>query len=60
MPLSLFSAHTGAPLTALLKKLNPLLERPENEKMVTLSDQQLKPTALGLRYLNDLLEHFLP
>ena len=60
VPLSLFSAHTGAPLTALLKKLNPLLERPENEKMVTLSDQQLKPTALGLRYLNDLLEHFLP
>lgn len=52
----LFSAHTGLPVTAVL----PTLKRLEERGLLTLQGGRLRATELGWRYLNDVLEDFLP
>jgi len=56
VPLSLFSAHTGLPLAALLSRIDIARDR----GLLEIVDQQLKPTELGHRFLDDLTELFLP
>lgn len=52
----LFSAHTGLPVTAILSTVKQLEER----HLVSLAGGRIRATELGWRYLNDVLENFLP
>ncbi len=54
-PLVLFEARAGVPLTAVLKEL----EQAEQKGLITRDHQRVEPTALGRRFLNDLLQIFL-
>jgi oxygen-independent coproporphyrinogen-3 oxidase len=56
VPVSLFAAHTGLPLSAAQSALATATSR----GLVTLSAGRIAPTELGLRFLNDLLGLFLP
>ena len=56
VPLTLFSAHTGLPLTALLSRIDLARDR----GLLAVGNQQIKPTELGHRFLDDLTEIFLP
>jgi len=56
VPLSLFNAHTGLPLSALLSRINLARER----GLLEINNQQVRPTELGHRFLDDLTELFLP
>jgi coproporphyrinogen III oxidase-like Fe-S oxidoreductase len=55
-PLVLFEERAGVPLTAVLKQL----EEAEMRGFIVRDHQRVAPTALGGRFLNDLLEIFLP
>ncbi len=55
IPLSLFSQHTGLPLTACLGGL----QKAEQKGLVERDADFLRPTLQGRRFLNDLLTLFL-
>ena len=54
--LRLFTERTGVPLTAVLKPL----DEAETRGLVTRDHQRVAPTPLGRRFLNELLQLFLP
>lgn len=56
VPLSLFYERTGLPLSAL----QPGLGQAVAKKLLCLTPAYLQTTALGQRFLNDLLQCFLP
>ena len=56
VPLALFPERTGLPITSVSKPLAIA----EIKKLIERDHQQLVPTLLGQRFLNDLLEIFLP
>ncbi len=53
---SLIAERAGVPLTALLKPL----EAAERRLFITRDHQRVTPTLLGRRFLNELLQLFLP
>ena len=55
-PVALFSGHTGLPITAAEK---PLADA-ESRGLIVRDHQRIRPTELGRRFLNDLLQMFLP
>lgn len=55
-PSVLFEERTGMPLTAVLKDLDAA----ERRGLITRDELRIAPTALGRRFLNDLLQLFLP
>lgn len=55
-PVSLFSARTGLSLTAAL----PALEEAQRRGLIERDALHIRPTALGQRFLNELLQLFLP
>ena len=54
--LALFSERTGLPINVVTKTL----AQAEDKQFVTRDHQHLAPTQKGQRFLNDLLELFLP
>ncbi|MDO9063870.1 MAG: oxygen-independent coproporphyrinogen III oxidase-like protein, partial [Sulfuricella sp.] len=54
-PVSLFSARTGLPLTAALS----MLEEAQRRGLVERGALHIRPTLLGQRFLNELLQLFL-
>ncbi len=54
-PLVLFEERAGVPLTSVLKELDIA----EGKGLITRDHQRVEPTALGRRFLNDLLQVFL-
>ncbi|HXH03337.1 MAG TPA: radical SAM family heme chaperone HemW [Candidatus Competibacteraceae bacterium] len=56
VPATLFAERTGLPLAVL----EPLLTRARRRGLLEEDAQRLCPSPLGLRFLNDLLELFLP
>jgi oxygen-independent coproporphyrinogen-3 oxidase len=54
--LSLFEERSGLPLTAVL----PRLDEAERRGFIERDHQRVTPTELGRRFLNDLLQLFLP
>jgi oxygen-independent coproporphyrinogen-3 oxidase len=54
-PVALFEERTGLPLTAAL----PGLEEAERRGLIERDHARIAPTALGRRFLNDLLQLFL-
>jgi oxygen-independent coproporphyrinogen-3 oxidase len=56
IPLSHFSERTGLPLTAIKKELRQAEER----GLIARDHATLQPTERGQRFLNDLLQIFLP
>jgi oxygen-independent coproporphyrinogen-3 oxidase len=55
-PVSLFSERTGLPLTVVL----PALDEAERKGLLARDHERIAPTQLGRRFLNDLLQLFLP
>lgn len=55
-PLSLFEERTGMPITAALRGL----DEAERRGLIARDHQRVAPTELGGRFLNDLLQIFLP
>ena len=55
-PLVLFEERAGIALTAVLKQL----DEAERRGLITRDHRRVAPTALGRRFLNDLLQLFLP
>jgi oxygen-independent coproporphyrinogen-3 oxidase len=55
-PIGLFSERTGLPLQWLL----PLLSQAKERELLDWNERFILPTELGRRFLNDLLELFLP
>jgi putative oxygen-independent coproporphyrinogen III oxidase len=53
---SLFAERAGLPLVAVLKEL----DEAERRGLITRDHQRIAPTPLGQRFLNDLLQIFLP
>ncbi|MDS4031354.1 MAG: radical SAM family heme chaperone HemW [Candidatus Contendobacter sp.] len=56
VPAELFTERTGLPLAAL----EPGLDRARERGLMVLDADRLRPTELGLRFLNDLLQEFMP
>ena len=56
VPAELFGERTGLPLTAL----EPGLSRARGRGLMVADSERLQPTELGLRFLNDLLQEFMP
>lgn len=56
IPLSLYEQRTGLPLAGLL----PTLNRVEALGLIARDWQTLRPTLRGQRFLNELLQQFLP
>ena len=54
--LSLFAERTGLPTTVVL----PMLDRAEAKGLIVRDYERAAPTELGRRFLNDLLQMFLP
>ncbi len=54
-PVALFAERTGLPL----KRIEPQLTEAEAKGLITWDAQLIKPTELGRRFLNDLLQVFL-
>jgi oxygen-independent coproporphyrinogen-3 oxidase len=54
-PAAQFAERTGMPLIAVLKEL----EAAERRGLITRDELRITPTALGRRFLNDLLQLFL-
>lgn len=52
---ALFQSHTGLALSAIQKPL----EIAEQQKLISWTHDRIRPTGLGRRYLNDLLEIFI-
>jgi len=55
-PLALFQERTGLALS----KITRALDEAEQRNLIERDTQWLKPTETGLRYLNDLLQLFMP
>ncbi|MDD5328744.1 MAG: radical SAM family heme chaperone HemW [Sulfuricella sp.] len=55
-PAALFSARTGLPLTAM----QPALDEAVRRGLIERDALHIRPTLLGRRFLNDLLQIFLP
>jgi hypothetical protein len=55
-PLALFEERSGVPLVAALKGL----DQAERRGLIERDHERVVPTALGRRFLNDLLQIFLP
>jgi oxygen-independent coproporphyrinogen-3 oxidase len=55
-PLSLFEERAGMPLVTVLKRL----DEAERRGLIVRDHRHVAPTALGRRFLNDLLQIFLP
>jgi oxygen-independent coproporphyrinogen-3 oxidase len=55
-PALLFAERTGLPLTAVLRDL----EESERRGLITRDHTRIAPTLLGRRFLNDLLQIFVP
>ena len=53
---ALFEERAGVPLMSVLKQL----DQAEQKELITRDHQRIAPTALGRRFLNDLLQIFLP
>ena len=53
---NLFAERAGVPLIAVLKEL----DEAERRGLITRDHQRIAPTPLGQRFLNDLLQIFLP
>ena len=56
VPVALFEERAGRPLTDIAREL----EEAERRGLITRDHLRLAPTALGRRFLNDLLQIFLP
>ena len=54
-PVALFTERTGLPITAAARAL----EKAESRGLVLRDHQCIRPTELGRRFLNDLLQMFL-
>ena len=54
-PVALFEERSGVPLTVVLKQL----EQAESRGLIERDHERIAPTALGRRFLNDLLQLFL-
>ena len=54
--LAMFQARTGLPITAMAGEL----AQAEKNGLIVRDHQRLAPTIIGQRFLNDLLEMFLP
>ena len=54
-PVALFEERAGMPLTAVLRRL----DEAERRGLIARDHERVAPTALGLRFLNDLLQLFL-
>jgi len=52
----IFAERTGLPLNAVL----PQLEEAERRGLIARDHRRIQPTALGRRFLNDLLQIFVP
>ena len=55
VPLNLFQARTGLSLDSL----RDAIKKAQEKGLLLVENQTLKPTLLGQRFLNDLLELFL-
>lgn len=55
-PLALFQAHTGLPLQVIERELRVA----EAQGLIQRDLTRIQPTPLGQRFLNDLLQLFLP
>jgi putative oxygen-independent coproporphyrinogen III oxidase len=55
-PAALFAQRTGLPIVTVL----PALERAERDGLILRDHERIAPTELGRRFLNDLLQRFLP
>lgn len=55
-PTALFMQHCGVPLASIKKPL----AKAEEKGLITHSIERIQPTELGKRYLNSLIELFLP
>ena len=55
-PLDLFTERTGLPVTAVTTEL----DRAEKEGLVERTHAHVRPTARGRRFLNELMQRFLP
>ncbi|PKO46540.1 MAG: oxygen-independent coproporphyrinogen III oxidase-like protein [Betaproteobacteria bacterium HGW-Betaproteobacteria-22] len=55
VPLSLFQQHTGRNLLTL----ESTIKQAQNKKLLAIEHGYIKPTLLGQRYLNELLQLFL-
>ncbi len=55
-PSSLFSAHTGLPITVMESQL----KQAEEQELIEWSATHIRPTEKGKIYLNNLLQLFLP
>lgn len=56
VPAELFEERTGLPLTAL----EPALTQARARGWIEADSQRLQPTALGLQFLNEVLQGFMP
>ena len=56
VPLALYSERTGLPINTITK----IMQDAEEKQLLERDHQQLAPTQKGQRFLNDLLEMFLP
>ncbi len=56
VPVALFAERTGLPINAI----GPALDAAEARGLLQRDHLAMRPTALGLRYLNDLVSLFLP
>jgi len=54
-PVALFTEHTGLPITAAEKPL----AQAESRGLIVRDHERIRPTELGRRFLNDLLQMFL-
>jgi oxygen-independent coproporphyrinogen-3 oxidase len=54
-PLAMFEERAGMPLTSVLRQL----EEAERRQLIVRDHQRVEPTALGRRFLNDLLQIFI-
>jgi oxygen-independent coproporphyrinogen-3 oxidase len=55
-PVAMFAERTGMPITAAERAL----AQAEARGLIARDHERVRPTALGRRYLNDLLGLFLP
>ena len=55
-PVALFTEHTGLPITAA----DASLAEAESRGLIVRDHRRIRPTELGRRFLNDLLQIFLP
>jgi coproporphyrinogen III oxidase-like Fe-S oxidoreductase len=56
IPVATFTARTGLPVSAVQAQLAVA----EAKGLIERDHQRIRPTALGQRFLNDLLQLFLP